>query len=562
MPVLQFKGKSVIESYHHTVAHHRLEFDKKLSVLPKGEKPGLDGNLIIEGDNLKALKSLLPTHAGRVKCIYIDPPYNTGNEGWVYNDNLTQPQFKEWVGQTVGKEGEDACRHDKWCCMMYPRLMLLKELLREDGSIWISIDDNEVQNLRGIMDEVFGAENFVATIIWEKVYSPKSSAKYLSENHDYVVVYAKQKEKWNRRLLPRTEEANARYDNQDDDSRGPWKPSDLSARNYYSKGTYSIECPSGRVIEGPPEGRYYSVSEEEFWELDADKRIWWGSDGDSAPSVKRFLSEVKDLVPETIWTYQEVGHTQEAKKEVLRILGGTEARVTPKPVDLLRRILWIATEPGDIVLDSFAGTGTTGHAALEMDSQDDGSRTFVLVQMKHDTKKDQKDRSNLCSDLTATRLTKVIRGYEYVKRGARGKTTDVKVDGLGGSFSYVRVGDPLFGEYKDWGAEPPAFEELAKYVFYTETSRECEPRKFKKKTGFIGETQAAGGTSYYLLYTPNQTEDRELSLATLAELVKSDQNRSWVIYCEKIWLHQDQLRAFEREHGKRVRAMLVPFNLK
>jgi adenine-specific DNA-methyltransferase len=190
MPVLQFKGKTAVECYHYTVPHHTLEFDKKLSVLDKGQKPGLDGNLIIEGDNLLALKALLPTHAGRIKCIYIDPPYNTGNEGWVFNDNLTQPQFKEWIGQVVGKESEDACRHDKWCCMMYPRLQLLKELLRDDGAIFVSIDDNEVQNLRAVMDEIFGGNNFVATIIWEKVYSPKSSAKYLSENHDYIVVYA------------------------------------------------------------------------------------------------------------------------------------------------------------------------------------------------------------------------------------------------------------------------------------------------------------------------------------------------------------------------------------
>ena len=196
MPTLSFKGKTVIEIYHHTVPHHRLNFQPKLSVLPKWQKPSLDGNLIIEGDNLLALKALLPTHAGRIKCVYIDPPYNTGNEGWVYNDNLTQPQFKEWIGKTVGKEGEDATRHDKWCCMMYPRLSLLKELMREDGSIWISIDDNEVHALREIMDEIFGEANFVATVIWEKVYSPKSSAKYLSENHDYVVVYAKEKENW------------------------------------------------------------------------------------------------------------------------------------------------------------------------------------------------------------------------------------------------------------------------------------------------------------------------------------------------------------------------------
>ena len=410
MPVLQFKGKTAVENYHHTVPHHRLEFDSKLSLLGKAEEPSLDGNLIIEGDNLLALKALLPTHAGTVKCIYIDPPYNTGNEGWVYNDNLTQPQFKEWIGRAVGKEGEDACRHDKWCCMMYPRLMLLRELLREDGSIWISIDDNEVQNLRSLTDEVFGNENFVATVIWEKVYSPKSSAKYLSENHDYVVIYAKNKGAWKRRLLPRTEEANARYENPDNDKRGPWKPSDLSARNFYSKGTYSIECPGGRIVEGPPGGRYWGIAEDDLWELDTDNRIWWGDDGNGMPALKRFLSDVKDLVPETIWTYQEVGHSQDGKKEVLRILGGTDAPVTPKPVSLIERILWIASEPGDLILDATAGTGTTGHATLEMNAKevDKSPRNFVLIQQAHDTKENEGNKLNLCEKLTAARVRRVL----------------------------------------------------------------------------------------------------------------------------------------------------------
>jgi adenine-specific DNA-methyltransferase len=549
MPVLQFKGKSVIEAYHHTVPHCRLEFDQKLSVLPKKEKPSLDGNLIIEGDNLKALKALLPTHAGRIKCVYIDPPYNTGNEGWVYNDNLTQPQFKEWIGQTVGKEGEDATRHDKWCCMMYPRLSLLKELLHDDGSIWISIDDNEVHNLRAIMDELYGAENFVATVIWEKVYSPKSSAKYLSENHDYIVVYAKKKAAWRPRLLPRTEEQNARYENPDDDARGPWKPGDLSARNFYSKGTYAIECPGGRLIDGPPEGTYWRVSEDTLWDLDEDDRIWWGEGGKGAPAIKRFLSEVKDLVPETIWTYREVGHTQDAKKEVLRILGGTEAPVTPKPVDLIRQICWIASDVGDIVLDFFAGTGTTGQAVLEMNKESkDGERTFVLVQQPHDTKGDESAERNICETLTAERVRRVIEGYRYTKRGPKGKKTKAEQAGTGGSFSYVRVGEPLYGEYKDLGERMPAWEDLARYVFYTETSRQCDPKQFNEKTGFIGSTPAGGGTSYYLLYTPNKNEEgREMSLVTLKELAKIDKNRQWVIYCEKIWLHLDQMHKFEAE---------------
>jgi adenine-specific DNA-methyltransferase len=562
MPTLDFKGKSVIETYHHTVPHHTLEFDGKLSLLPKGQKPSLEGNLIIEGDNLLALKALLPTHAGKIKCVYIDPPYNTGNEGWVYNDNLTQPQFKEWIGQTVGKEGEDATRHDKWCCMMYPRLQLLHELLREDGSIFISIDDNEVSNLRQMLDVIFGLENFVATVIWEKVYSPKSSAKHLSENHDYVVIYAKKKGIWKRRLLPRTEEQNARYSNPDNDSRGDWKPSDLSARNYYSKGTYSIECPSGRVIPGPPEGMYWRVAEETFWDLDEDGRIWWGQDGGSAPAIKRFLKEVRDLVPETIWTYEEVGHTQEAKKEVLKILGSTEAPVTPKPVDLLRRICWIASEPGDIILDSFAGTGTTGHAVLSMNADGKGDRSFILVQQPFDSKDDEKEKRNVCRTLTAERVRRVITGYDYVKRGPKGKRTKAHEPELRGSFSYARLGPALFNEYRHLGDKLPAFKEIAKYVFYTETSRECDLTKIDEATGFIGSTDTAGGTSYYLFYSPNGREDRELSLESLAQLLKKDKRRTWVIYCERIWLHADQLRKFERQHNRNVRPMLVPFNLK
>jgi DNA modification methylase len=561
MPYLQFKGKTAVETYHHSLPHHTFEFDPALSVLPDGQTPSLDGNLIIEGDNLLALKALLPTHAGRVKCIYIDPPYNTGNEGWVYNDNLTQPQFKEWIGQTVGKEGEDATRHDKWCCMMYPRMQLLKELLHpEQGSIWISIDDNEVQNLRAVMDEVFGRDNFVATVIWEKVYSPKSSARYLSENHDYVIVYARNKSKWNRNLLPRTEEQNARYTNTDDDPRGPWKSSDLSARNFYSKGTYSIECPSGRVIEGPPPGTYWRYSEDTFWDMDADGRIWWGEDGNNDPAIKRFLSEVRDLVPETIWTYQEVGHTQDAKKEVLKILGSTDAPVTPKPVDLIDRICRIATEPGDIVLDSFAGTGTTGHAVLRLNAEGKGDRTFVLVQQPYDTKSDVGDEYNICEKITAPRISRVIQGYDYIQRRAKGKRTEKSEPGLGGTFTYARVSQqPLFGEYRDLGDRLPSYEDLAKYIFYTETSRERNPAGMNAETGRIGEH---GGTSFYLLYRPNHREDWGLDMEFLENTLAADANARLVVYCEKLWLHRDDLTRWERRVGKHVRAMLVPFNLK
>jgi adenine-specific DNA-methyltransferase len=546
VPIIQFKGKTAVESYHRVAPHHTLEIDERLS---PAKNPSLDGNLIIEGDNLIALKSLLPTHAGRIKCIYIDPPYNTGNEGWIYNDNLTQPQFKEWIGHAVGKEGEDACRHDKWCCMMYPRLQLLKELLRDDGAIFISIDDNEVHHLRMLLDEVFGEENFVATVVWEKVYSPKSSAKYFSENHDFIVIYAKSKAEWELCLLPRTQEANARYDNPDRDPRGDWKPGDLSARNPYSRGIYAIKCPGGRIIKGPPGGNYWRVSEEKLWALDSDKRIWWGEDGNQVPAIKRFLTEVKQgLVPETIWTYKEVGHTQDAKKTVLEVLGSEDVFLTPKPVGLIKRIIRLSAEPDDLILDSFAGSGTTAHAVLELNKEDGGNRQFILVQQPFDTKDNEKEKFNICEKITTERVRRVIKGYSY--KTQTGKTE--KVAGLGGEFSYVRVDEKLMGEYRDLGKKLPGYEEVARYIYFTETSQNFDASKLDPATGKIGEWK---NTSYYLLYSPEKKETRPLDMEFLKNL--KDKNPRKVIYCEKVWVHREDLSKFGD-----VRPMLVPFSLK
>ncbi|MCX5655345.1 MAG: site-specific DNA-methyltransferase [Planctomycetota bacterium] len=561
MPFLQFKGKSAIESYHHVVAHHRLDFDAKLSVLPKGEKPGLGGNLIIEGDNLLALKALLPTHAGRIKCIYIDPPYNTGNEGWVYNDNLTQPQFKEWIGRTVGKEGEDACRHDKWCCMMYPRLELLKDLLREDGAIFISIDDNEVHHLRMIMDEIFGEQNFIADIIWQKKYSPQNDAEFFSQNHDFVVVYAKSREGWKRNLLARTAKQDKAYKNPDNDPRGPWKPSDLTRAEHRDRDYYAITTPAGNEV-WPAKGRSWARPPREIERLRADNRLWFGKNGDAIPSLKRFLDEVKaGVVPSTLWLRDEVGDNQEAAQILKQIFADAPADLvfnSPKPWRLVKKILEIATDEDSIVLDSFAGSGTTAHAVLQLNNEDQGERRFVLVQIPYDNKDDQNRRLNICQKITRVRVHRVISGY-----GNQGATQDtVSVEGLGGSFTYASVGDRLFGEYRDLGKKLPSFEELAKYIFYTETSRECDLKKIDPESGFIGATDVSGGTSYYLLYTPDRKADREMSLVTLGEIAARDKNRNWVIYCEKIWLHQDQLRKVEQEQGKRIRPMVVPFQLK
>jgi adenine-specific DNA-methyltransferase len=280
MPELFFKGKEFVFNHHLAVPFRPLIPDPKRSVGESGEKGRLDGNLIIHGDNLHALKALLPLYAGKVDCIFIDPPYNTGNEGWCYNDNVNSPMMRDWLDSNpVGIE--DGLRHDKWLAMMWPRLRLLRELLSEQGSLWVTLDDNELHRARSMLDEIFGADNFVATCIWHKNYSPKPSAQFFSEDHDYLLIYAKAKDAWRPNLLERTEDMDARYDNPDNDPRGPWKPGDLSARNYYSEGTYRITGPSGRIIEGPPSGRYWVIAKPKFDRMNGDGRIWWGEDGNN-----------------------------------------------------------------------------------------------------------------------------------------------------------------------------------------------------------------------------------------------------------------------------------------
>ena len=306
-------------------------------------------NLMIEGDNLEVLKLLQKSYAGKVKLIYIDPPYNTGKD-FVYPDNFQDniKNYLELTGQTesgrkISSNTDASGRfHTDWLNMIYPRLKLAHSLLQSDGVIFVSIADHEIHNLRAAMNEVFGEENFIATVIWQKVFAPKNSARHFSEDHDYVVVYAKNAEIWSPRLLPRSEEMESRYGNLDNDVRGPWASDNLTARNFYGAGTYPVTCPSGRVIDGPPSGTYWRVSKEKFDALDADNRIWWGADGGNMPRLKRFLSDVQDgRVPQTLWTYEEVGHTQEAKKELIATVDFPNSDVvfdTPKPTRLPERV--------------------------------------------------------------------------------------------------------------------------------------------------------------------------------------------------------------------------------
>jgi adenine-specific DNA-methyltransferase len=601
MPTLMFKGKSVIETYHHTVPHHRLEFDDKLSLLPRGEKPGLEGNLIIEGDNLLALKALLPTHAGRVKCIYIDPPYNTGNEGWIYNDNLTQPQFKEWIGQTVGKEGEDATRHDKWCCMMYPRLVLLKELLHAEGVVLVSIDDNELHHLRSMLDEVFGEANLLATIVWEK--GRKNDARFFSVGHEYILVYAKSTELlrsqgaiW-REPKPGAQElwdayCEVRTKIGDDDSKveaalhdwfesqpdkhpvkklrrylhvdkfGPWRDRDISWPGGGGPRYDVIHPVTGKPCAVPERGWAFAHPEEMQRQIELGLVVF-REDHTKPPFRKAHLKPIPDEVLDNGGRDAEVEddsddldvgmqvmgsyvykQSQIAVRYLRELMGG---KVFPNPKDheVLARLIRYCSPPDALVLDSFAGSGTTAQAVFEANRLDRGSRQFVLVQQKHDTKEHEKKKINICETVTAKRFRKAARKEGYDAR-----------------FTYARVGDPLFSEYRDLGKKLPSFEDLAKYIFYTETSRQIDLKRIDQKTGFIGETDAAGGTSYYLLYTPNEREDREVTIKWLDAAIKRDKNRALVIYTERIWWHQEDLRQWERENGRRVRTMIVPFNLK
>jgi len=480
MPTLEWIGKKAVLNHHREVPFHLLKVDERLSVGDPGS-----GNLLVQGDNLVALKALLPHYAGQVKCIYIDPPYNTGNENWVYNDAVNSPEMRRWLGKTVGAEAEDLSRHDKWLCMMYPRLQLLKGFLREDGAIFVSIDDTEVHSLRCLMDEVFGARNFVASVIWQKVYSPKNSAKHFSEDHDYITVYARNAEVWRPNLVSRTARQDKAYKNRDNDPRGPWKPSGLDARNPYSKGTYAIECPSGRVIPGPPRGAYWRYSEENFKQLDADGRIWWGESGSSIPQIKRFLCEVKrGIVPQTLWTYQEVGHTQEAKKDLVAICDFEDSAsvfITPKPVRLLRRITEVGTQRDSIILDSFAGSGTTAHAVLEANKADGGARRFILVEMEED----------ICRSVAGQRLRRAIEGYSFERTGGK----RVEVAGLGGGFRYCFLGSPLFDESGSIRPEV-RFHDLAAHVYFTETG---EPLP-KRKRGKSALLAVHNGIAVYLLF--------------------------------------------------------------
>ena len=365
-------------------------------------------NLYIEGDNLDVLKCLKETYLHKVKMIYIDPPYNTGND-FVYEDDFAESaseylansgQFDEQGNRLVTNTESNGRFHTDWLNMIYPRLKVARDFLTEDGVIFISIDDNEVENLRKVCDEIFGESNFIATLVWERAYSPKNDAKYISNSHDYVLMYAKSAANFVIGRLERTAEANARYSNPDNDPRGVWKPSDMSVKTYNAECDYSITTPSGRVVE-PPAGRCWRLSRNAFRERLQDNRIWFGSDGNSVPCIKRFITELKHdgMAPTSILFYKDVGHSQEGAQEVVSLFGDRGVFDGPKPVRLLERLITLANLKEDsIVLDFFSGSATTAHAVMKKNVEKEKNCRFIMVQLPEEVSDKKKDQGykNIC----------------------------------------------------------------------------------------------------------------------------------------------------------------------
>ena len=448
MPTLNFEGKSHVYAHHYTVPRAPLVPDPARSV---GEA-SVDGNLVIHGDNLYGLKALLPRYHGRVKCVYIDPPYNTGNEGWIYNDNARGPVLQRWYRDNGPVDGDDPERHEKWLCMMWPRLQLLKELLAEDGAIFVSIDDNEQHHLRMLMDEIFGEANFMADFMWWSKFTIANDAKGVSRQHETILFYAKDSEKCTVGLLPRTDDMNQAYKNPDDDPRGPWMASPLHAKSGTESNRYSLTFPNG-VTWSPPTGTFPRFTKQKLLELYDDGRLYFGKSGEGRPHRKTYLSEVKQgKTVGSLWQHSEVGSTATARATIKELFHDRpDPFDNPKPVGVIQRVLRIATNPGDIVLDSFAGSGTTAQAVLELNKEDGGDRKFILVECE-----------DYADTVTAERVRRVIAGVPDAKDASLR-------EGLGGSFTYCTLGEPIGVEGMLSGKALPPYESLAAWLLHTAT---------------------------------------------------------------------------------------------
>ncbi len=490
MATLNWIGKEAVVNHDKEVPFKLLEKVSNASVGKESK------NLIIHGDNLEALKALMPFYKGKIKCVYIDPPYNTGNESWKYNDNVNSPKIKEWLGKVVGIAGEDLTRHDKWLCMMYPRLKLLRDLLLEDGVIYVSIDDNEVSNLKQLMDEIFGEKNFITTIVWARKRGRDNSAKFFSKSHEYILMYAKnitKAEVFKVEMDVKTE--GAYKDNRDNDKRGPYRLLGAWARGTQNGPKFKFISKDGKVFSE----RMWLFNKENLEKLDNENRLILIGD---KVYRKLFRSEHTGTVPETIWL--DASNAANASDEIKAIFG-SQVFDTPKPTPLIKRIFQISTKKNDIILDSFAGSGTAAQAVLELNKEDDGDRSFIVVEME----------DKVAKNITASRVKKVIKENKYD-------------DG----FEYCELAKALFNE-KGQINEACSYDELASYIYFTETQTNIDKKMVRNP--FVGESH---GTSYYLIYTGKNKND--LTRSALSKLKVSG---TAIIYADRCLVDEEELKA-------------------
>lgn len=645
MPTLNWIGKDKVVGHHNDVPYHVLEHQYGYSA-EKGQttEPTHSGNMIIHGDNLLALKSLMPIYEGRIKCIYIDPPYNTGNENWVYNDNVNDSHIKKWLGEVVGKEGEDLSRHDKWLCMMYPRLVLMKKLLSEDGAIFISIGDAEDAQLRKICDEIFGVTCFVANIAWQKAYSPKNDKGGLPTETEHILVYGNSIQ-WNPYRLERTEDMDARYKNPDNDI-APWTSGDpfASEAKTHQGMVYAIQHPFTGQLIYPIISNHWRYQQTDMlnhmngwceYELrdinDAERRaeicgvatnevregikaimlkepleisqakaravykrgqwpkFYFTKGGLGGIRRKTYLTNVEGKLATNFWAYTEVGHTDEAKKEIKTIFEGKCPFETPKPTRLLKRIIDIATEEDSIILDCFAGSGTTGHAVLmENQQKPESQRKFIMIDIMDYAEtvaaerirraisgypfKGKKEEEIYSKKLTAKNILKaeeilkeaeavsIEKANEYAKiskpkiadnslKVIGTKVYEDKMEGLGGAFDYYELGAPLFNEDGNLNEEV-GIDKIREYIYYAETKQPLLRQHDKDEEFLLDEYNRAG---YYFYYQTDKATT--LSYATLANIVKS-KHEMYIIYADRCLLDEK----FMTEHH--IKFKKIPRDIK
>lgn len=581
MPELSFKGKEFVHNHHLTVPHRPLVPDPAKGIGPAR----LDGNLIIQGDNLHALKSLLPLYAGKVDCIFIDPPYNTGNEGWSYNDNVNSPMLQAWLRENpIGIE--DGLRHDKWCAMMLPRLKLMHELLAPTGSLWVTLDDNEIHRARMMLDEIFGASHCVGQLAWQKRTSRENRAT-LSPSIDHLLLYSKcPPDSW--RLVRNLLSEDEQIESDDEDVEAESSASGtipFSAQGFRKNQVYGIVTPTGLTLY-PPKGRCWGATEPEFMKLKEQGRVYWPKKGNGRPRIIPIDGEKKGLVPNTLWLSSEVGDTEGSKKLLMQIFAERDELGihAPKPHELVERIVRIATGNRSVVLDSFAGSGTTAHAVLAANKKDGSQRKFILVECE-----------DYADTLTAERVRRVIEGYAYtgtqreellkksltftdLKRadrllnqiagienleshrfdGVEKKVKDgvltvegVKVvteraEGLGGHFTYCTLGEAVDIDKMLTGEHLPDFAQLGAVLFHTATSETLDPATATapdaQGLGYLGESAAF---HVWLIYRPElaflQSREAALTLAKARMLAEAKPGKRHLVFAPAKFVSQKLL---------------------